>query len=56
MRGDMKVKKWVDVAGSSLSFIGFCGIAGASEGRGSLLLAIIVFAIGISEVIWSYQR
>ena len=56
MRKDLMVKKWLDIAGSMMALVGLGGIAGAAEGQGNLMIAILVFGIGFGEVIWSYQR
>ena len=56
MRKDVKIRKIMDVVGSMFALVGLGGIAGAAEGQGNLMIAILVFGIGIGEVIWSYQR
>ena len=56
MRKDLKVKKWIDAVGAIMAFLGLSGIAGAAEGEGNLLVAIVVFTIGFSICLWGYQR
>jgi len=56
MRKDLKIKKWIDILGSILALVGFGGIAGAAEGQGNMIVAILVFTIGFSICLWSYQR
>ena len=56
MRRDLKAKKVIDAIGSVASLIGLGGIAGAAEGQGNLVVAIAVFIIGFSIVLWGYQR
>ena len=55
-RNDLKVKKWIDIAGALIELIGYAGIGGASEGHGNLMVAIGVFVVGLSIVLWGYQR
>ena len=56
MRKDLKIKKWIDTIGAILAFLGFSGIAGAAEGEGNIVVAITVFIVGFSIVLWGYQR
>ena len=56
MRKDLRVKKWIDVIGATLSFIGLGGIAGAAEGEGNIVVAVTVFCVGFAIVLWGYQR
>ena len=39
-----------------MALLGLAGLAGASEGQGSVIVALTVFGIGMLEVLWSYQR
>lgn len=55
-RTDLKVRLVLDVIGATLTWLGIAGIAGASEGEGSMTVALVVFIIGLAEVAWSYQR
>ena len=56
MRRDLKVKKWVDGFGAMAALLGLGGIAGAAEGQGNIVVAITVFVIGFSIVLWGYKR
>lgn len=56
MRRDLKVKKWVENIGAITSLLGLGFIGGAAEGQGNLMLAIGVFIVGFSIVLWGYQR
>ena len=56
MRTDLKIKKWIDAAGAVLSLLGLSGIAGAAEGEGNIVVAITVFIVGFSIVLWGLQR
>lgn len=56
MRKDLKIRILFDVIGATLTLVGLGGIAGATEGQGSFMIAVIVFLIGLAEVAWSYQR
>ena len=55
-RMDLKVKMALDVLGATCALVGLSGIAGASEGEGRFVVALVVFLFGITEVAWSYQR
>lgn len=55
-RRDLKIKSVIDHAGALLALIGLGGIGGASEGHGSLLVALAIFIVGFSIVLWGYQR
>lgn len=55
-RTDLKVRLVLDVIGATLTWLGIAGIAGAAEGEGSLTVALVVFIIGLAEVVWSYER
>lgn len=55
-RKDLIVRTVLDFVGSTLALVGFAGIAGATEGQGSFLISLVVFGIGMTEVLWSYQR
>lgn len=55
-RTDLKVRLVLDVIGATLTWLGIAGIAGASEGEGSMTVALVVFIIGLAEVVWSYER
>lgn len=55
-RIDLKVRMVLDSLGATLTLVGLGGIAGATEGQGSFMIAVIVFLIGLAEVAWSYQR
>ena len=56
MRRDLRVKKWIENIGSMVALIGLGCMGGASEGQGNLIVAITIFIIGFSIVLWSYQR
>lgn len=56
MRGDLKVKKWIDVVGAVLALVGFAGLSGACEGEGSAIVAMITFSVGFSLCLWGYTR
>ena len=56
MRKDLKAKKWIDVAGAVMAFIGLGGLAGATEGQGSAIVAIVVFSVGFGICLWGYRR
>lgn len=56
MRRDLKVRMILDLTGSTMALVGLAGIAGASEGHGSVVVAVTVFAVGMLEVLWSYHR
>ena len=56
MRRDLKIKKVVESVASIMALIGLGGIAGAAEGQGNMIIAIGVFVIGFSVVLWGYQR
>ena len=56
MRNDLKVKKWIDAVGAVMALVGMGGMAGAAEGQGNILVAIAVFVIGFSIVLWGYQK
>lgn len=56
MRRDLKVKKWIEMVGSAMTLIGLGGLGGASEGHGSFIIAVTVFAVGFGIVLWGYQR
>ena len=55
-RKDLKVKFVIDSIGVVLTFLGLGGLGGASEGHGSFIVAVTVFAIGFGIVLWGYQR
>lgn len=55
-RIDLKVRMVLDSLGAMFSLLGIAGIAGAAEGEGSLTVALVVFIIGLAEVVWSYER
>lgn len=55
-RKDLKVRMLLDIFGATCSFLGLSGLAGAAEGEGKAIVALIVFLIGVVEVAWSYQR
>lgn len=55
-RRDLKVRMVLDILGATFTWLGIGGLAGASEGEGKLIVALIVFLIGATEVVWSYQR
>ena len=46
----------LDCIGSTMALLGLAGLAGASEGQGNVIVALIVFGAGMTEVLWSYQR
>jgi uncharacterized membrane protein YtjA (UPF0391 family) len=56
MRRDIRIKKWIDAFGGVTALLGLSGIAGAAEGEGNIVVAITVFIIGFSIVLWGYQR
>lgn len=56
MRKDLRARILLDVIGATFALVGLGGIAGAAEGQGSFMIAVIVFLIGMAEVAWSYQR
>lgn len=56
MRKDLKIKKVIDLIGAALAIVGFAGIAGATEGEGNPIIAIVVFAIGFGICLWGHER
>jgi len=55
-RRDLKVRMVLDILGATFTWLGIGGLAGAAEGEGKAIVAMIVFLIGVTEVVWSYQR
>ena len=55
-RRDLRIRMIMDCIGSTMALLGLAGLAGASEGQGSVIVALIVFGAGMTEVLWSYQR
>ena len=56
MRRDLRLKKWIENFGSIVALIGLGSMGGAAEGQGNLIVAIAVFIIGFSIVMWGYQK
>lgn len=56
MRKDLRVKRVIDAVGAMMALVGLGGIAGASEGQGNIVVAVTVFVVGFSIVLWGYQR
>ena len=56
MRRDLRVKKWIENLGSVMALLGLGFIGGAAEGRGNLVVAIAIFVVGFSIVLWGYER
>lgn len=56
MRKDLKFKKVIDCIGAAMALIGFAGLAGATEGEGNPIIAILVFSIGFGICLWGYER
>ena len=55
-RRDLRIRMILDCIGSTMALLGLAGLAGACEGEGRFLVALIVFGVGMTEVLWSYQR
>lgn len=55
-RRDLRIRMILDCIGSTMALLGLAGLAGASEGQGNVIVALIVFGAGMTEVLWSYQR
>ena len=56
MRRDLRVKKWIDAIGATTALLGLAGMGGAAEGQGNIVVAVAVFVVGFSIVLWGYKR
>jgi len=56
MRKDLKIKKIIDGIGAVMAIVGFAGLAGATEGEGNPIVAILVFSIGFGICLWGHER
>ena len=55
-RADLKVRIALDIFGATCSLVGLGGLAGATEGEGKVVVALIIFLVGMVEVAWSYSH
>lgn len=56
MRRDIRIKRWIETAGSVLALVGLGGLGGACEGEGLPIVAVLTFSIGFAICLWGYRR